>query len=264
MLSPADLEAAKAERDPSKAPRNTPLCESRLKKDGEPTGELCQQIRGWGTTHPGFGHCKRHGGSTKAGKKFAAEQMARELVEEQRRKLRLFGGRNVVDPEQVLLEEMQRSHAIVRNIEQSMAEWQRADYVADSPITHYGAEAAEFDGADDGDLESLAVFAADGRTGLPPLVAVHKTVRAVGFTDTEWAAWIKVLREERRHLVQVAKACIDAEIVERRQRMLEANATFMRRVMEKGLELLGVKADQAAVAEAMQASILHVVKDLAS
>lgn len=254
MLSPEDLEAAKAERDPSHAPRNTPLCAARLKKDGQPTGELCTQIRGWGTTHPGYGYCRRHGGSTKAGKKFAAEQMARELVEEQRRKLRLFGGRNVVDPEQVLLEEMQRSHSIVRNIERSMAEWQRADYAADTGRMDHEPT----------DEDESGLYEPDGKTGLPPLIAIHTTERAVGFTDTEWAAWIKVLREERRHLVQVAKACIDAGIVERRQRMLEANADFMRKVITKGLELLGVKAADEQVAAAMQASILHVVQDLAS
>lgn len=41
---------------------------------------LCAKPAGWGTSHPGFGSCKLHGGSTAAGTKHAAEAESRHLL----------------------------------------------------------------------------------------------------------------------------------------------------------------------------------------
>lgn len=40
------------------------------------SGGKCGRPKGWGTEHPGVGHCKFHGGSTPAGEKHAAKQTA--------------------------------------------------------------------------------------------------------------------------------------------------------------------------------------------
>lgn len=39
-------------------------------------GELCTMAKGWGTTHPGIGRCKYHGGSTKNGRIAALKEGA--------------------------------------------------------------------------------------------------------------------------------------------------------------------------------------------
>lgn len=39
-------------------------------------GTPCKRGRGWGTDHPGYGNCKRHGGATPSGKAAAAKEAA--------------------------------------------------------------------------------------------------------------------------------------------------------------------------------------------
>src|SRR5262245_32355496 len=40
------------------------------------SGGQCGRPKGWGTDHPGTGHCKFHGGSTRNGEKHAAKEHA--------------------------------------------------------------------------------------------------------------------------------------------------------------------------------------------
>jgi hypothetical protein len=53
--------------------RKGPKCGGK-KHQGEGT---CTQPAGWGTTHPGHGRCKLHGGNSPAGRTAGAEQQAR-------------------------------------------------------------------------------------------------------------------------------------------------------------------------------------------
>jgi hypothetical protein len=53
--------------------RKGPFCGGKLhNREG-----ACTQAAGWGTTHPGFGHCKLHGGNAPSGRIAGAEQQAR-------------------------------------------------------------------------------------------------------------------------------------------------------------------------------------------
>jgi len=47
-------------------------------------GKTCTQVAGWGTDHVGWGSCKLHGGSTRAGRA-AALRMAGEAMTDQER-----------------------------------------------------------------------------------------------------------------------------------------------------------------------------------
>ena len=215
-------------------------------------GELCKNIAGKGTDHVGYGKCYRHGGRTRNGKKAAALEMARAEAEATRDRMRLFGQRSNITAEQALYEEMQRSHALVRMIEDRMAEWQEEAYLT---------VRNELDATPD---ESTgAARHGESGTGLPQLIAIHTTDRAVGFTDTEWHAWIKVLREERAHLVKVAKACIDAGVEERRQAMLEANARMMRQVIQEALTQFGVDVEPERLSAVVQGSIRAIASTVA-
>lgn len=231
-----------------------PKCGARKSKGGQHTGELCKLPKGYQTEHPGYGNCKFHGGDTPNGKKWAAEELAREMVDRQRQRLGLFGGRVVVQPADVLLQELQRSQAIVANIERSMAQWAEVGYP--DAAGHEDGPALE-----PGEINNGVTVWGETLTGLPQLVAVHKTEYRIGYTDTEWAAWIKVYREERQHLLKVAQACIAAGVLERQQRMMEANAQLTRKIQERALQILGIEVEPEALAAAMQQAIPSVVNE---
>jgi len=247
-------------RQDAKGGEAKPKCGARKSKGGQHTGELCKLPAGYKTDHPGYGQCKFHGGATENGKRHAAERLAREIAERRRVDVGLFGGRSVVQPHDVLLEELGRSHALVRNIEASMSEWAEQAYL-DTSNSNSGGELEDKSDIESGEVNNGVSGWGETLTGLPQLVSVHMTEYRIGFTDTEWAAWIKVYREERQHLVKVAQACAALGVLERHQRMLEANARFMRRVLERGLEALGVQAEPERVAAVMQDSIRYVVQE---
>lgn len=239
-------------------------CGARLRKDGKLTGDTCPQIRGYGTDHPGYGRCKRHGGGSPGGKKFAAMQRAEEMVEARKREMRFYGVRAAVDPETVLLEEMQYTAGVVRWLRDMVGNWPTGDTADDDRRT--GIEAgmdASFDGEDtDEDRRQVLDEAVDSRTGLPQLVAVHSTLRAIGFTDTEYAAWLKILDRNREQLVRVAKACLDAGIEERRQQVLEARAQMMRDVFGEFLTIMRIKASPEQITAAIQQASATVAKQI--
>ncbi|HMJ03254.1 MAG TPA: hypothetical protein VK506_09945 [Conexibacter sp.] len=55
-----------------------PICGGKTR--GTRKGGECQQPAGWGTTHPGYGRCKLHGGSTQTQTVKALGEMARDEV----------------------------------------------------------------------------------------------------------------------------------------------------------------------------------------
>lgn len=79
--------------------RDNGLCNGK-KRQPEYEGETCKRPAGWGTTHPGIGACKLHGGGTRWHARFAE-------VETARRQVALWGGRRDVHPAQALLELVQ-------------------------------------------------------------------------------------------------------------------------------------------------------------
>lgn len=79
-----------------------PKCGGKVKTRPDPTGKGCTRPKGWGTSHPGTGSCKLHGGSTSAGTKSAAKEAARNAVG-------TYGLPRNVDPATALLEEVHRT-----------------------------------------------------------------------------------------------------------------------------------------------------------
>ena len=276
-MTDAERAAANRRRAPAHALELAPhkLCGARLMTGDRDTGVTCKQVKGYGTDHPGYGACKRHGGTTPNGKKHAALERARTELARVKGGMTFYGRRLQVDPEQALLEEMQRTAGAVRWLEAVMAEWGEFERLT--------AEMQDTDPRPRDELEQMAEDAVervmrtiaahehggastrvthqDERTGLPSLIAVHSTDRAVGFTDTEYAAWMKVYREERRHLVACAKACIDAGIAERRQAVLEARAQMLRAVLLHALAAAGVKLPEEQQLQLIAAATKHVAEE---
>lgn len=277
-LTPAEKAAENGRRTPSHAlDRNGyGSCGAMTRnKAGGDTGRRCTNAKGQGTDHLGFGRCKNHGGSSPNGKRHAALERARGEAEKVRTTMAFYGRRVAVDPEQALLEEMQRSVGVVRWLEQAIAEWGQferlaeemaaLDPAADDPdaveelILRLAHRAERILG---GEAVTEGVTYEDTRTGLPSLVAVHSTERAVGFTDTEYRAWLKVYQEERRHLAGVAKACIEANIAERRQSVLEARAEMIRSLVVIALRIAGVQTTEERALEIVAEATRAVAKEL--
>lgn len=85
-------------------------CGSRLKRGG-----FCGQLAGYGTDHIGFGRCKYHTGSTRAGKLNAAKQR----FEAERREWAAYGINHAIpiDPHDALLTEVHRTSGIIAWLE---------------------------------------------------------------------------------------------------------------------------------------------------
>lgn len=166
VLTPEQIAALNAARSPSERVRDGAVCGARLtakaienKKKRYPDGSFppyCTLPAGSGTPHPGIGYCKYHGGNTSAGLKNAARTYGEALVEAQKQeiidvatRLRLhqqlqahlessdrFGGNRLlteITPEEALLEEVRRSVAMVRWLEERIGQWNFRGDLTPSP-----------------------------------------------------------------------------------------------------------------------------------
>lgn len=86
-------------------------CGSKKTSSGKP----CALTAGHGTTHPGYGRCKHHGGATPAGQIAAHRQEAEAMVLE-------FAQHRDIDPDEALLEEVRRTAGIVHWLQNHIAE----------------------------------------------------------------------------------------------------------------------------------------------
>jgi hypothetical protein len=66
----------------------------------------CTRPAGWGTSHPGTGYCKLHGGSTPSGEQHGKKLAAQKAVA-------AFGLPREIDPDQALMEELWRCAGLV-------------------------------------------------------------------------------------------------------------------------------------------------------
>lgn len=216
-----DREEINADRPPSSRVAEYAMCGARLKKDGKFTGDTCTQKAGFGTDHPGYGGCKFHAGLTAAGKKAAARQAGREIIKEVK-----FGGDlkiTNVTAEQALIEEVQRSTAMVRWLEERIGTWKVGEYT-------------------------------DDLGGLPRLGTVTFKGNPA---PTEEAAWLLLYREERAHAAKVAKMCIDAGIAERMVRVAEEQGVMLAQAIRAVLEALNLTPKQARMVPQVVPAILR-------
>ncbi len=114
--------AAELARSPALV--DNPKCPSRVwdseleghdPERGDGAWRPCRLPAGYGTTHPGYGHCKWHYGNTKAMRTHGARLMIRGEA------YKICEDRGVnpddVSPEQVMMEELARSYAVVNYLE---------------------------------------------------------------------------------------------------------------------------------------------------
>lgn len=248
---------------------------------GKWDGSRCPQPAGFRTPHKGYGRCVSHGGTTPSGLHHGALLAARAEAEAVRDAQRFYGSPRKVTPEQALWSELHRTAGIVDWLSEMVAKWGLTDERAelerlldpspdfsDDEIDAARAKTESWHGdtvdyheyEDDGTLTvEHGVHPRNPATGLPDLVAVHTTTKAVGFTDTEYAAWRKVLIEERKHLAQVAKMCLDAGIEERVAQALEARSLMMVKVMLRVGERMGMKLGELEMRGEIQSALREVL-----
>jgi hypothetical protein len=227
-LTPDEREAINSRRPPSeRLPEEDEYCPARV-RNGDRAGEGCSKPRGHGTSHPGYGYCAKHGGNTPAGRKNAARQYGRELIRDWK-----FGGdkdmpevRNIT-AEEALLEELRRSIAMVRFLEERIGAW-------------------EMNASDD--------LADAGGLGLPRLVE-ETSKGAPGVTDVQ--AWLLLYREERKHLALVSKMCIDAKISARLVNLAETQGKVIKNIVKGVLEQLGLTDEQAGSVPTILAAVVQ-------
>lgn len=218
-------------------------CGAKLKQADRPNrkseDKTCQNKAGEGTSHPGYGNCKFHGGSTQAGVKAAARVYGRDLIQRQKIYIDKFGGDHSlldVTPEEALLEEVRRSVAMVRWLEERIGGWQ---FDASTPHPD-----------DPNSSNGLNL------NGLPQLI--DETSRgAATFTDER--EWLLLYREERKHAAQVSKMAIDAGLAERMVRIAENQGQILASVIRRVLDALELSADQQALVPQV---VPHIIRQI--
>lgn len=165
----------------------------------------CGREAGWGTSHPGFGRCKRHGGSTRLGTEAAELEAAKHHAEEG---AQLLGVPVQTDPHTALIQELEASTGHVN--------WLRLK--VEEVVRKHGEDALVGPVGQEGPSES------GGR---------HHA-------EYKKSVWWVAYDEERERKVKIAAVCIKAGIEERRVRLAEAQGMVIAKVIQGIATRLGI------------------------
>ena len=263
---------AKMAGDLERAEALTPASKRKI-PDDQKCGALtrnetyCQARKGTGTDHLGYGNCSRHGGNTTAGVKSAMREMGRDLTQRYKSEILRFGGdrRDAsianITPEQALLEEVRRSAAMVRFLEERIARWNL------SPVQETLVEAFASTSKRDQSpglrqdmdrlFNSLDASDPDSPAYLPSLVEISPRTGLSAFTDAR--EWLLVYREERGHLARTAKMAIDAGVAQRLVSIAEDQGRILASAIRAVLLALNLSPEQNALIPRIVPPILRAV-----
>jgi len=262
---------ARREGDLEKADALAPPSEKRLRTDERcgaltQSGRACQQRKGSSTEHPGYGNCARHGGNTEAGVKSAMRDMGRDLAQRYKAEHSRFGGNRhdpsiaTLTPEQALLEEVRRSAAFVRFLEERIGAWNLApvnEELVERYVTTAKRGAASMKVQIDKMFEELDSDDPDSPNYLPPLTEVHPRTGITSFTDAR--EWLYLYREERGHLARVSKMCIDAGVAQRLVSIAEDQGRILASAIRAVLQALNLTPEQAQLVPQVVPPVLRAV-----
>lgn len=230
----------------------------------------CKASKGAKTDHPGYGNCSNHGGNTPAGIKSAMREMGADLAMTYKRDFLRFGGDRrdpsiaSLTPEQALLEEVRRSAALVRFLEERIAKWNLTP-AQHSTLETFANTPKKFRRADDPTmkrhveevLNSLDKDDPDSPNYLPPLTEIHPKTGFTSFTDAR--EWLYLYREERSHLARVAKMAIDAGVAQRMVSIAEDQGRILASAIRAVLTALDLSPQQASMVPHIVPPILRAV-----
>lgn len=265
---------ARAQGDFERADMLAPPSEKRIRED-ERCGALtqtesrCRQRKGMGTDHLGYGNCSSHGGNTQAGVKAAMREMGRDLIQSYKEDFLRFGGDRrdpsvaTLTPEQALLEEVRRSAAMVRFLEERIATW-NLSAVDSATIEAFAAEGRrkkttrpDMREKVEEVLRNLDPDNPDSPAYLPALTHVHPKSGLTSYTDAR--EWLYLYREERGHLARVAKMSIDAGVAQRLVTIAEDQGRILASAIRVILQALNLSPEQASLVPQVVPPVLRAV-----
>lgn len=192
-----------------------PLCGAH-----RPNSDLCcTRPAGWGTSHPGTGRCKRHGGSTPSHVVAAQREQAREAAH-------TYGLRVDVDPRDALLQEVHRTAGAVAWIGEQ--------------VQALDTEAVVWGTAQVKERQVPVPYDEDNGEGGGVITISETTMKAV------LNVWVQLYQSERRHLREVCRDAIAAGIAERQVRLAEEQGALLVGVIRAILVDLNLTAEQSA------------------
>lgn len=257
-----DIELAHALAPPSERPLTDDERCGALTAKGTP----CKQRKGSRTDHPGYGNCVRHGGNTEAGIKSAMREMGRDLARQYKAEHSRFGGNRhdpaiaTLTPEQALLEEVRRSAAFVRFLEERIGQWNLApasEELIEQFATTPDRKAPAMRRYIDQMFADLDANDPDSPHYLPPLTEIHPKTGITSFTDAR--EWLYLYREERGHLARVSKMAIDAGVAQRLVSIAEDQGRILASAIRAVLQALNLTPEQAALVPMVVPPVLRAV-----
>lgn len=234
-------------------------------------GTACGAMAGGNTPHPGYGRCSKHGGNTGAGLKWGAREAGRDFMKkyklEHSQSLRFGGDRTHpsianLTPEQALVEEVRRSAAMVRFLEDRIGQWgldfdsaAMEIFVAHPNGVRYRDPALrkkvdEF-------LNGLPEEDESSPRHLPDLVQTNSNTGISSFTNKR--EWLFLYREERAHLARVAKMALDAGVASRLVSLAEDQGRILSSALRVILQALRLTPEQSAMIPIIVPTVLRAV-----
>lgn len=181
-------------------------------------------------------------------------EMGHELAKRYKEDFLRFGGNRrdpsiaTLTPEQALLEEVRRSAAMVRFLEERIAQWNLTtideatlEAIANSPARKRG-DTPGIGRYLDEVFENLDADNPDSPAHLPPLSTIHPKTGFTSYTDAR--EWLYLYREERAHLARVAKMSIDAGVAQRLVTIAEDQGRILASAIRAVLGALGLTPEQ--------------------
>lgn len=140
-----------------------------------------------------------------------------------------------VTAEDVLLEEVRRSYAIVKWLETAIQSWQLSPEDPDSEWARLQQESES--GESSAPLEAMSTSKS---TGLPKLGTVVIFEKGGTVAPTEYAAWLDRYKAEREWAAKAAKMAIDAGVAERLVRLAEREVDTIVQVIQAYHREIGI------------------------
>ena len=204
------------------------------------------------------------------------KEMGADLANKFKAQVRFGGDRTSPDlatlsPEQALLEEVRRSAAFVRFLEERIARWNLQPEVhalveayvtsdksglvyppPNDPAKKKGHNQPTLARHLDALLEDV-----EHNMELPALIRTHDQTGISSFTDAR--EWLQLYREERGHLARTAKMCIDAGVAARLVTIAEDQGRILASAIRAVLNALNLTPDQAALIPSVVPPVLRAV-----
>lgn len=196
-------------------------------------------------------------------------EMGRDLIQSYKKDFLRFGGNRhdpsiaTLTPEQAMLEEVRRSAAMVRFLEERIGRWnlhpgdEAIEAFVEAPQKQRRADVPSMRRHLDDLLENLDDDNPDSPAYLPALTEVHHKTGLTSFTDAR--EWLLMYREERGHLARVSKMCIDAGVAQRLVAIAEDQGRVLSSAIRAILAALSLSPEQQALLPRVIPPVLRAV-----